>query len=34
MAYGGFRYLLRITASDKELLDETFNIAENSIYVW
>ena len=34
MAYGGFRYLLRIAASDKEFFDETFNITENSIYVW
>ena len=28
MAYGGFKYLARRTASDKVLRDEAFNIAK------
>ena len=32
MAFGGFKYLLRRTASGKELYDEAFNIAKNSNY--
>ena len=30
MAYGDFRDLARITASDKTLCDKAFNIAKNS----
>ena len=32
MAYGDFKYLTRRTASDKILLDKTFNFAKNTIY--
>ena len=28
MAYGDFKYLTRITASDKMLRDKAFNVAE------
>ena len=32
MAYGDFKYLTRITASDKILPDKAFNIAKNLKY--
>ena len=32
MAYGGFKYLARRTASDKVLRDEAFNIAKKPKY--
>ena len=32
MAYGDFKYLTRITASDKILRDKAFNIAKNLKY--
>ena len=32
MAYGGLKYLTRITASDKILLDKAFNITKNLKY--
>ena len=32
MAYGDFKYLTRITASDKILRDKAFDIAKNSKY--